>query len=319
MKKRKIFIGITIAITLLLFAVMVLLPKTSLRGFVYSNLHIVSLLLLEAIVFYDIAQAMKNPDKKSNYIKITIFNIFIIIAIVSIMGDVSPFIFIIPFSVSIPRVVIIMISILDKRISSLKDTKSNNFKKILTLKINIKKIIIATISCLLLFMIIKSMIIVKIPYQVHCNTLLSGKLRVIQNMNELNELFNEDIISEQSLIFQQLEAQGKLEESKDLLKKEKEEAKQEVIEKFGIDNNFFNKYYLVFFSDASGNTAEPMGIDYITYNKINKQVKLVQEDAIVRGIGGDVSSHCSYFVKIDKKYFGEVGWKTKYKLFINDN
>ena len=307
MKKRKIYISITIIITLLLYGIMAFLPKTSLRGFFYSAYYILFLLLLESIAIYDITKVFKNPDKQINYINIIIFNVCIIITMKGIMDYIGFFIPIIMICVLISRGIATIISICITKIPSI--------------KVNFKKIIIVTISSCILFISIKSIIIIKVPHQIYYETCLwTGKLRVIQNMNEFNELFNEDIISEDLQAIQILKAQQKLEESNDAWQELKEKSKKEIVAEFNIDDKFFDKYYLVFTSDASGNTAEPMGFAYITYNKMNKRVALIQEAPILPGIGGDVYSSCSYFIKIEKKYFGEVEWKTKYKLFrINNN
>lgn len=186
------------------------------------------------------------------------------------------------------------------------------FKK----KHNTKKIIIGTIatiaSCLLIFTIIKSIIIIKIPYQTcHSNLWTSPNLKIIQNINELDKLFNEDLINDEVLEYHVNTEMVYNKPIKDLLKDNKEN----VIEKFDIDKDFFDKYYLVFVSEYLGNTASPMGIDYVTYNKTNNQVRFVQEDTRGTKTGSTIVTYSSYFVKIEKKYLGDVSWETKYKPF----
>lgn len=308
MNKKKVYIGITITITILLFTIMFFLPETSLRGFFYSSLDILFLLLLEAIVFYDITQTVKNPNKIINYINIIIFNIFLLSKIIDIIDLVDESITFIMISILMLRCIATLISIV--------------FKKIPVLKRNTKKIIIGTIAttigCLLIFTIVKSIIIIKIPYQT-CSVKYSmggisflweksGKLSIIKTRNELDTIFNEDIINDYCYRDAEVFFRKPV---KDLLKDEKEN----VIEKFDIDKDFFDKYYLIFVSEYSGNTASPIGIDYVTYNKTNSQIRLVQEDTRGTKIGGDVITYSSYFVRIEKKYFGEVSWETKYKPF----
>ena len=300
MNKKKIYISITVTITILLFMIMFFLPETSLRGFFYSGLDILFLLLLEAIVFYDITKAVKNPDKIINYVNIIIFNIFVLFKIIDLVDEFVNFIMI---SISILRIISIIIGIA--------------FKKIPVLKHNTKKIIIGTIAttviCLLIFTIIKSVIIIKIPYQTcHSNLWTSPNLKIIQNINELDKLFNEDLINDEVLEYHVNTEMVYNKPIKDLLKDNKEN----VIEKFDIDNDFFDKYYLVFVSEYSGNTASPIGIDYVTYNKTNNQVRFIQEDTRGTKIGGSpIVTYSSYFVKIEKKYLGDVSWETKYKPF----
>ena len=294
------YTNITRIITLLLFFLAIII-----EFFDYEFIPIISIFLLaflEELVRYDITKVVNSPDRIMNYINIAVFNLFILMAInLSSMRFASITTIIIMLTIII-RVFVILIC--------------KKIKKKPTTKHKITKIIIGIISCIVIFIIIKSIIVIKIPYDVYYNTVLSPKkLMVINNEKEFNELFNEDIINEQVQELEILQAQGKLKEKKDLIQELKETSKQNLIEEFGIDDKFFDEYYLVFFADASGNTAVPMGIDYITYNKINKKVKFVQKDTIIRGFGVDDYSYCSYFVKIDKKYFGEVGWKTEYVLF----
>lgn len=94
-----------------------------------------------------------------------------------------------------------------------------------------------------------------------------------------------------------------------------EQKKKDLIEDFEINDKFFDKYYIIFIVEYWSNTADKTGVDYITYNRLNNQINLVQQDTRISRSGGCICGYNTYFVKIDKKYDGTVEWKIKYVPF----
>ena len=187
------------------------------------------------------------------------------------------------------------------------------FKKFELLKKNKMKIILALIIIVLMCIMINKLIIIKIPYQEYeaqsLNGMFNNSIKVIKNMKDLDTL-----LEEKEMLSLEMSTATTQQRINDYINKKFEEEKKKIIETFKIDNDFFNKYYIILINDVSGNTASPLGFDYITYNRINKNIHLVQKDNPFATIGGCVMSYKCSFVKIEKKYMGEINWETKYML-----
>jgi len=286
-------INITIIIIMLFFIIAIIIEN-------YLLFNALILLLLEFIVLYDIKRTVKDPNTVVNYLNIIIFNILALLISIPVLSIYYDFlVYYVVISLLLLRIIVTLICIM--------------FKKIPVIKRNKRKImisaIISCVSCLIIVLVVKSLIIVRVPYQIcglipgrEIKFLETDKLKVINNINDLENLFK--VYNDENKYYNAENIHYS-------------EGKEKIIKEFGINKDFFDKYYLIFINEVTGNSATPKGIDYIIYNKSKNQLKFIQETTIQQRIsaGADVMSYSSYFVKIEKKYAGEVSWKTKYKPF----
>ena len=254
---------------------------------------------------YYIRKIYKKDKDKINYLGIIYFIIMILIGISATGCSIIAyylFVFLIFFWIIINGIYFI-------------------FTKFEILKNNKMKIILAIIIVVLMSFIINKLIVTKIPYQEYeaqsLNGIFNNCIKVIENMEDLDNLLeNKEILS---LEWSTSIAETEINATDNYVNKKIEEEKKKLIETFKIDDDFFNEYYIIFIHNLTGNTAVPLGVDYITYNRMNKEIHLVQKDIPFAAEGSSVITYKCSFIKIDKKYMGEINWKTKYDLVNSIN
>ena len=254
---------------------------------------------------YDVKKFREKPRKFISFINLIISSILLLGMLMSflrIIGEID-FLsynidnlnyFVLDFDDYIEYFAIIFIALLILRIIIL--IFLIMFEKFSILKNNKKKIVIAVVILMIFCVLLKNFIIVKIPYKIFdVGDKYWGQeegIEIIKDINELNMIFSTKYLAEKQ-----------------------EDYLIELIKEFEIDDNFFDNYYLVFVVEVTGNTAQPIGIDDITYNRLSRKINFIQEDFRGNRTGLCVMTTSSYFIKIDKKYNGEIEWKIKYIPF----
>ncbi len=160
-------------------------------------------------------------------------------------------------------------------------------------------IIIIILIVLMAFLLYKKMTIKKVDfdsYSVMTKYFMpvgNISLQKITNENEFNELFN--LIEKNHKEVYNENTRSELSELYSPV-----EEKKKLINKFNIDDEFWNKYFLVVYQKNSS-----QNIDMIEFDKTNNKLVLIKNEPILQkqkitdGIDGYDMVH---FIKIDKKF-----------------
>ena len=278
---------------------------------------ILVLLQLEIIIcsfVYDINKIGRNIKSIINYINLIISIIGWTVWLMACFADGFFYIFIILVLLKIGSIMLEEISILKR-----------NKKKILI----IIAIIVSLVTIIATeYFILKKIYIKKVPFKIYKSHEVYNwsyfseqgfPIRKVTTKEELDNLFNE--IFNKS--WQHHYGYSNVEVDENILKERyKERYKEyhikteEFVKEINIDDDFFDEYYLICGLYTSRNGASHFDLDYITYNKINRKIELIEEKDYRNkvAVGPSVmGSSFAYFIKVSKEYTGQtIEWKTKY-------
>ena len=85
---------------------------------------------------------------------------------------------------------------------------------------------------------------------------------------------------------------------------------RKLINELNIDDTFFEENYLIL-TQATGDTFVPE-INYVNYNKKNKQIRLVTRESIIPRECLNTTRFGLYAIKVNKKYdSNDIEWEIK--------
>lgn len=184
------------------------------------------------------------------------------------------------------------------------------------LRRNIKKISIVTLSIVIVCIIGVNVNTVKLKYNIYQRTINyyyginSSKedATIITSKDEFEEFIDNKI----KLIEEQIYKRDSfVKEEIDRL----ETYKQNVISELEIDEQFFDKYNVIYGIYHKGiNAGSPRSIRSVKYNRIKDKIFIEHE--VSSGYGTMDSAYYEYFIKIDKKYDAQVEWKGVSGIFF---
>lgn len=282
----------------------------------FTKEYMVTMLFwLECIVVYDMVRIIKDKNKIVNYINLVLSNISVLFLFISITE--------VDFDLAIKSIQLLILRVLIDAVFIIR--KNQILKKIAIIILIIVLLIIVIISGCYIYT--TKTTLVKVPYEV-CGVIdyngvngynwsryfgdIRPGFKKIESSNQLNASFETiqnnfvDTIFEYG--YDKLKEEREINRSKEELSQKRKNLEQQ----FEINQDFFNKYYIIEVNESSGNSSSPMGIDYIMYDKSNDKIMFIQEDLKGNNQGATVMSYNHYFVKLPKEYIGEVEWETKY-------
>ena len=180
-------------------------------------------------------------------------------------------------------------------------------------------LLIVIVTILGIYIFINKVVVTSVPYEIYnvayqdnSYYLFGGikKVETIRNVTELNNLF-ENFRTDLKKV---AERDGLDEEF--ILETERNQniVKENLLNRFNIWNDsFFNNYFLIF-TQETGSSSNNYNINDIIYNRFSQELNLIRRVRRDKGVGAvnaDIVA-TSYFIKIDKKYLGNVVWKYQY-------
>lgn len=216
----------------------------------------------------------------------------------------------------------------EKQIKS--DSNEKNTNPIITispiLKRNIKKISIVTLSIVIVCIVGIKVNTVKLKYNIYQRTInyyygmnsSEEDAIIITSKDEFEEFIDNKIKLIEEQIYRRYSYNGRLNKRVPFVKEEidkLETYKQNVISELGIDEQFFDKYNVIYGIYHKGiNAGSPRSIRSVKYNRIKDKIFVEFDDSISYGTAD--SAYYEYFIKIDKKYDAQVEWKGVSGIFF---
>ena len=190
------------------------------------------------------------------------------------------------------------------------------------LKRNIKKILIISISIVIICIIAVKINVVNLKYDIYQQParhygLPEQEPIIITSSTDFENFMENQLKTKENWIY---EVYGGKTQSKWAMKeieKYKEELsgdKQKIILNLGINEEFFDKYNIICGTYHKGLDASfPYSVRNIKYNRIKDKIYIEIEEPA--GIGTTDSAYYEYFIKIDKKYIAPVECKSVSGIF----
>lgn len=190
------------------------------------------------------------------------------------------------------------------------------------LKRNIKKILIISISIVIICIIAVKINVVNLKYDIYQQPariygLPEQEPIIITSSTDFENFMENQLKTKENWIY---EVYGGKTQSKWAMKeieKYKEELsgdKQKIILNLGINEEFFDKYNIICGTYHKGSNASfPYSVRNIKYNRIKDKIYIEIEEPA--GIGTTDSAYYEYFIKIDKKYIAPVECKSVSGIF----
>lgn len=190
------------------------------------------------------------------------------------------------------------------------------------LKRNIKKILIISISIVIICIIAVKINVVNLKYDIYQQPARNYGLPeqepiIITSSTDFENFMENQLKTKENWIY---EVYGGKTQSKWAMKeieKYKEELsgdKQKIILNLGINEEFFDKYNIICGTYHKGLDASfPYSVRNIKYNRIKDKIYIEIEEPA--GIGTTDSAYYEYFIKIDKKYIAPVECKSVSGIF----
>lgn len=190
------------------------------------------------------------------------------------------------------------------------------------LKRNIKKILIISISIVIICIIAVKINVVNLKYDIYQQPariygLPEQEPIIITSSTDFENFMENQLKTKENWIY---EVYGGKTQSKWAMKeieKYKEELsgdKQKIILNLGINEEFFDKYNIICGTYHKGlNASFPYSVRNIKYNRIKDKIYIEIEEPA--GIGTTDSAYYEYFIKIDKKYIAPVECKSVSGIF----
>lgn len=194
------------------------------------------------------------------------------------------------------------------------------------LKRNIKKILIISISIVIICIIAVKINVVNLKYDIYQQPariygLPEQEPIIITSSTDFENFMENQLKTKENWIYETYgyERYGTKIPSPVIMEieKYKEELsrdKQKIILNLGINEEFFDKYNIICGTYHKGSNASfPYSVRNIKYNRIKDKIYIEIEEPA--GIGTTDSAYYEYFIKIDKKYIAPVECKSVSGIF----
>ena len=185
------------------------------------------------------------------------------------------------------------------KLATIKNKEQIDKKKIkITCKKISKYILISICAIIILIFAYKKITVKKVKYDIYIS---NNEIKHSSNISGLRKISNEDELEQMYNLF-------KSESDKERW----DESKKELKDKFNIDNEFWDNYYLVYLGDPDEHYRDYSDIKYIEFNIKDKGLHIVKESRD-NSIGWSSNGKIA-FVKVDKRFETQ---NVKYKIKSN--
>ena len=194
------------------------------------------------------------------------------------------------------------------------------------LKRNIKKILIISISIVIICIIAVKINVVNLKYDIYQQPARTYGLPeqepiIITSSTDFENFMDNQLKAKENWIYEAYgyEIYGTKIPSPIIMEIEKYEEelskdKQTIILNLGINEEFFDKYNIICGRYHKGlNASAPYSVRNIKYNRVKDKIYIEIEEPA--GMGTTDSAYYEYYIKREKKYDAPVEWKSVSRIF----